>query len=87
METKDTINIVFMAVGIFSTVIIAIGGAWVVVKVLLAKHDGKLDHIEKSIEEIKEERKGINDDIKKMFVLMNKINTTVAVMDERTKNN
>lgn len=80
-------NLIFGIVGILSTVSVAVGGAWVVVKVLLAKHDEKLDRIEKDIEEIKEERKQIHLDMKDMITLLNKVYSKVGVLDERTKKN
>ena len=86
MEVEDMISLIIGVVGILATVFVAIGGAWVVVKVLLATHNEKIDRVEKDIVEIKEERKEIHTDMKAMLALMNKMYSKVGVLDERTKN-
>ena len=67
------------------TIVVAIGGTWVAVKTLLARHDEKLYRIEKDIDELKDERKEIHNDLKNLTQLMNKIYAKVGVLDERTK--
>ena len=86
METKDLMNLVVSGIRVLSSVFVAIVGAWVVVKVLLAKHDEKLDRIEKDIEEIKDERKQMHQDTREMVKLLNKVYSKVGVLEERTKN-
>jgi prefoldin subunit 5 len=81
METPTIIALISEIV----TVIVAIGGSWVAVKTLLARHDEKIDRIEKDIDEIKEERKSIDQDLKNIFRLISKIDKNVAVIEERTK--
>jgi hypothetical protein len=85
METEAIINLTILGVSAITTVIVSVGGAYVVIKTLLTKHEEKIGRIEQDIVEIKEERKQIHIDMKDMLTLLNKVYSKVGVLDERTK--
>jgi len=82
----DTITIIMSIVTAGTTVVIAVGGAWVTVKMLLTQHDAQIIQIREELKEMKIQRDGLQEDIKKMFILISEIKTNIAVLSERSNN-
>ena len=76
MDSK--INIVSGLIGAVATIITSVGGAYVTTKVTLARHDLKIEHLEYAVKKIE-----IN--IDSNTDILNRIDKSVAVIEERTK--
>jgi hypothetical protein len=76
METK--INLVSGLIGAVATIVTSVGGSYVTTKVTLARHDLKIETLEKKMEKVETE---INNNTE----LLIRIDKSVAIIEERTK--
>lgn len=71
------------------TVLVSVVGtgitSYVIIKSTLARHDEKFSAMRTEIDDMKEEKKELRASNVQMLKLLNKVNTTVAVLEERTK--
>ena len=81
----NTFNLILGIVGGIVTIIASIGGSYVTTQVVLAKHDIMIEvntsSINKNTNSISEVESKIDDQL----IILNKIATDVAVIEERTK--
>lgn len=82
MEKKNirlnTFNLIIGIIGGVVTIIASVGGSYVTTQVVLARHDERI-----KVLETKQENTTIRMD--KQLEILNKIATSVAVIEERTK--
>ena len=81
----DKYQTMIAVLGAVVTILSSVGGAWMAVKTLLARHDEKIDRIERDIDEMRVDRKSIDTDLKSIFRLISKMDKTLGILEERTK--
>ena len=72
------INTITAIIGGFVTIITSVGGSYMTTKITLARHDLKINNLEEKVSKI-------DNVIERNTDILNRIDKSVAVIEERTK--